>query len=121
MHCKGSEVSALEKGKINIGENSSCYAKDKILMVHCGAGEGAAGAGRGRPLLKLSGTIPHGCCCILRVGSFGALPQNGYWKIHVRVELLGSAPMDVPEACAGQAFTLQGASATFYYPFQTFG
>lgn len=53
------------------------------------------------PFSQLSGTIPRGCCCILRVGSFGALPQGGHWKTHVRVELLGSAPTDAPEACAG--------------------
>lgn len=66
------------------------------------------------PFSRLSGTIPHGCCCILRVGSFGALPQNEHWKIHVRVDTLGSPPTDAPEACAGQDRTLHGEHATFY-------
>lgn len=65
---------------------------------------GAAGAGRGSPFSQISGTIPHSCCSVSRIGSFGALPQN--WKIHVRVKLLGSAPTDAPEACAGHNFTL---------------
>lgn len=81
---------------------------------------GAAGAGRGSPFSQISGTIPHSCCSVSRIGSFGALPQN--WKIHVRVKLLGSAPTDAPEACAGHNFTLlRGGRATFYFPFQTFG
>lgn len=77
--------------------------------------DGTAGAGRGSPFSQLSGTIPHGCCYILRVMSFGALPWNGHWKIHMRVEPLGSAPTDALEACAGQDFTLLcGGRATFY-------
>lgn len=72
------------------------------------------------PFSQLSGTIPHGCHCILRVGSFGAWPQNGHWKTHVRVELLGSAPTNGPlEACAGQDFTFQGGCATFYSLFSS--